>query len=378
VKRTKKILLFSRDPGGANTIIPLVEPLKERRYSVKLYGKDVALNKYKEYGLKGIDINNIIPTINPEGVLKFIENENPDFVITGTSADDYTEKYIWNATEKLNIFSFAILDQWLNYGIRFSKYSVSEYDSYDKDKTYPFLPTKILVLDQYAKNQMIQEGFNSERIIITGNPYFQRLLQRKNEYIDDNIIRKNFGISKNDILITYVSEPICDTYAGNEKYWGYTEKTIFNAVLQSVIMLSKEIDKNIFLIIKLHPKENIKSYSTITESINSKIKILVTNTTESWNLVLASDLICGMTSILLIESVILSKPVVSIQIGLNKEDPFILSKRGILKTIFDRETLIDIFKSILIYKKNLTYTFEVITNPVERVIVNMEKLLCRN
>lgn len=38
----KKILLFSRDPGGANTIVPLVSELS-KKYSVMLFGKDKAL-----------------------------------------------------------------------------------------------------------------------------------------------------------------------------------------------------------------------------------------------------------------------------------------------------------------------------------------------
>ena len=52
----KKILLFSRDPGGANTIIPLHHPLVAQGYDVVLWGKDVALSRYKEAGLPVKDI----------------------------------------------------------------------------------------------------------------------------------------------------------------------------------------------------------------------------------------------------------------------------------------------------------------------------------
>lgn len=131
----KKILLFSRDPGGSNTIIPLVEPLQKRGYEVRLFGKDFALEKYKSSGISGLDIMDYVPSFELDFIQKFINKEKPDFIITGTSADDFTEKYIWKSAGKLNIPLLAIMDQWVNYGVRFSNYGVSQLDDYNKDKT---------------------------------------------------------------------------------------------------------------------------------------------------------------------------------------------------------------------------------------------------
>src|SRR5574344_2059702 len=127
----KKILLFSRDPGGANAIISLVDKLKQS-YEVILYGKDSAIHKYEENHLQYIDLSTEIENISLGNLEDFVDRIKPDLIITGTSADDMTEKYLWKVCEKKGIISFAILDQWINYGIRFSKYSVSEIDLYQK------------------------------------------------------------------------------------------------------------------------------------------------------------------------------------------------------------------------------------------------------
>ncbi|MEO6923277.1 MAG: hypothetical protein ABI142_05580, partial [Bryocella sp.] len=92
-----RVLIVSRDPGGANTVIPLVKPLLAKGHEVVLYGKDVALAKYQQAGLKGLDISAILPgAVTEEALRGFLVGLDPDVVITGTSADDFTEKYLWN------------------------------------------------------------------------------------------------------------------------------------------------------------------------------------------------------------------------------------------------------------------------------------------
>lgn len=121
------------------------------------------MSKYNQYGLKGINIREKLRYISQEEVYKFLLKESPDFLITGTSADDFIEKYLWKAAEKLNIKSFAILDQWVNYGVRFSNFSVDGLEKYNKIKKHPYVPYRILVMDEYAKTQMVLEGISEKR-----------------------------------------------------------------------------------------------------------------------------------------------------------------------------------------------------------------------
>ena len=122
----KKYLLFARDPGGVNVVAPLVSELTLMGQEVSLYGKDFALSRFKNYQLDPINIIDEINKISVEGLTSFLKKKSPDVVITGTGADDMTEKLIWKSCKDLRINSYAVLDQWVNYGIRFSRWGVDE------------------------------------------------------------------------------------------------------------------------------------------------------------------------------------------------------------------------------------------------------------
>lgn len=108
-----KILLFARDPGGANTIMPLIRPLKAQNYEVLLCGKDIAIKKFESRNLECIDFDNILNEVTKENIEKFVELINPDLVITATSAEDKTEKTIWSICKKRYSFvcNFRSMDQ---------------------------------------------------------------------------------------------------------------------------------------------------------------------------------------------------------------------------------------------------------------------------
>lgn len=378
---SKKILLFSRDPGGANTIFPLVETLKEKKYDVKLYGKDVALSKYKQHGIEGINVLNKVNSITMDEIINFLIKESPDFIITGTSANDFTEKYIWKAAEKLKIPNFAILDQWVNYGIRFSQFNVSELEKYNKKKEQPYLPTKILVMDEYAKNQIIKEGIDRNKIVVAGQPYFDYLIDKCNKISNDDIkkCRQDFQCDDNEFLITYASEPISKVYkeSDNSKhYWGYTEKTILKDIIHVIKNIKKDTKKNIKIIIRPHPKEEEDNYLDIIKNIKYEgISIIVDKKYNPYILMKASNLIIGMSSMFLIESVVLRNPIISVQIGLKRQNPFILEHKKIIKSILQRKELEKKLREFIICNKLDISFLDLEYGSVNNVIKYMEEVL---
>lgn len=342
---TIKVLLFSHDPGGANTIIPLVAPLASKGYEVLLYGKGSALLKYKQAKLPQNEMT--------ETVEDFLKKNNPNFVITGTSANDMSEKLIWKECQRKGIPCFAILDQWLNYGIRFSNYGLDEISKYLSDKVHPHLPTKIIVMDEFAKQEAIAEGLPLEKISVCGQPYFESVFNFKPQ-----LTKEDLGFDENDFIITFASEPITKVYKENSNILGYTEKSILQEVTNALETLTTPYT----FVVKLHPKEDIADFKNCNFKLDT--------TTPPQELIYHSNLVIGMSSMFLIEAALMNKPVLSVQIGLKTEDQFILSKRGMLKTILDPKKL----KEELQYK-NLNCHLEVIKNPVERIIKLMEEVL---
>src|SRR5574344_942831 len=145
-----KIMFYAHDPGGSYAISPLIMPLKGK-HEVFVFGNDSGLKILNEA---------------QEFEWSLIKTINPDLIITGTSANDFTEKYIWKEAKRLGIKTIAILDHWCNYGIRFSKYGLINIDKFNKHCDY--LPNYIIVMDNFAKQEMIKDGVPAEIIYPLG------------------------------------------------------------------------------------------------------------------------------------------------------------------------------------------------------------------
>ncbi|WP_130472751.1 hypothetical protein [Candidatus Magnetaquicoccus inordinatus] len=364
----KTILLFARDPGGANAIAPLVVPLRNRGFSVSLFGKDVALKTFDEAGLVAQDILRVISPITPESVMGLLHDNQPDFLFTGTSADDMAEKYLWQAARELGIPSFAILDQWINYGLRFSRHGVSELAAFHAHPILEFLPDKICVMDDFAKQEAIQEGLEADRIIVTGQPYFETVLKRAQSLIPS--FRRIHAVSGNTLLLVFASEPITTTYHETESgphFWGYTELSILRSVLTALSQLP-DLD-TLCLVIRPHPKEGRAHFDSLLNDISPSFRVLVDSTSPSLDLICSSDLVIGMSSMFLLEASLVGQRILSVQIGLHRPDPFVLSRMGVTKSVTLEHDLFEKLTHTLKKPPNISYTF--IHNPVERVINEM-------
>ena len=336
--KIKSILMFARDPGGANVVAILAQYLAAHNFTVYLYGKDYALEKYSNYGLEGIDILDEVSTTSELEIEKWLKRINPDLIITGTSANDRTEKLIWHVSKKLKYKTIAILDQWINYGLRFSDYGVEDYELYQSDKCFKYLPDSIYVMDNFAKEMMVLEGVPKTIIKVVGNPYFDYIFEK---YKADSKAQK---IKRDVVKILYISEPITETYMKNKKTspLGYDELGIFRTLYHVLERICKIKKIEIELKIRVHPKGNPNKYYSLIELENLKNKsILIEVDTEKdgFKSMQNNHIICGMSSIFLIEAAILKKPILSIQTGLKTTNPFVLDQQKVISSVFEVEEI---------------------------------------
>lgn len=340
------ILLFSRDPGGANTLIPLISPFKKKSYRVLLYGKDRALDQYKKFGFSGKIFSN-------KDIKAFLKKLHPDIIITGTSGTDMTEKNIWVEARKLNIPTFAILDQWMNIEKRFS---------------VRFIPDTIFVMDELVKNDLIKRDIKKPQIIVSGQPYFEFILKHKS-----HIYKKK---SVNNFIITFVSEPLLAVYNDD---LGYTEYSILKYLLDTLYTIAKFCPKHIKLVIKLHPNDEDEKYSSVMDKMYSTtMKIVVDHASNSWDCIKQSDLVCGMTSMVLLESVLLGVPILSVQIGLKTKSPFILDRLGITKSVQNQDSLREFLESAIRENRMPVFHFHPKINAIQMILSTIEKQVWRN
>lgn len=376
----KKILLFARDPGAANVVVPLAEKLEKRGYEVKLFGKDAALSQYIRMGRVGTDISLSVPRIDMEECLKFLASEAPAFLITGTGSDDFSEKYLWKAAENLSIPSFAILDHWFNYGVRFSPYRLVDLTDYERDRRHPFLPSKILVMDDSVRADMARDGFDTDRLAVVGQPYFEYFREQAKHIgtVEMKLYRERMPLAPDEKLIAFFSENITEPEKGDDLsryYWGYTERSVFCELLAVLKNIVSRAGQKVCVVVKPHPNETIDAFSSLIEEPASSVRVLIDREVSPTLLSKAANLVCGMSSMVLVEAAILGLPVMSIQIGLSREDPFILSKRGITRSILSRDLLQERLEDFFAGRRMETVTFEMPEGATERIICLMEEFL---
>ncbi len=191
-----KILFFANDPGGANAIAPLI-PALESKHTVFVYGKGAALKILPNVQILSPYMESFSKTI-PKYLEKLLFSIQPDLLITGTSGSDFTERYLWQLSQKMHIKSIAILDHWVNYGVLFSKWATVDRDKFTKQ--CDFLPSYIIVMDDFAKEEMVADGVPPDIILPLGNPHFEKIMKTAQPNYD----RKN----SDKTHITFASEPL--------------------------------------------------------------------------------------------------------------------------------------------------------------------------
>ena len=177
--------------------------------------------------------------------------------------------------------------------------------------TVPLTPfpnpfTKYAIWGGTHKQAFVQKGINSERIIRTGSPRFDKYIQINNNPQLKSKIKKlvfedfHIGINKK---IVFLSPPL-SFFFNFGAYPSEIEK-IITCILKGIKNLS-----NIYLIIKLHPMdESLDLYNELIEEfgINNASAVRHYN---SFNLLVSCDCLITKYSTIGLEAMILGKPVI--------------------------------------------------------------------
>jgi hypothetical protein len=271
--KAAKAMFFAHDPGGANAILPLIHEF----HNSLVFGKGPALE--------------ILPDVRqlPETALK---NYRPDFLITGTSCNDFTERHLWKEARDLRIKSMAILDSWINYGVRFSKYGTENLHLFDKKCEY--LPNYVCVMDEVAKKDMINDGIPEDIILAFGNPYFESLSLKAIE-LENMTLNDNYRKRLNKYIITFASQPFDDIFRKESEI----------QVLEDLIKITND-RTDITIRIRKHPKESLDKFEKYVNG-----KIILDNNASSFLSIVSSDIIVSVNSMVLIEAMFFHKKIIS-------------------------------------------------------------------
>lgn len=338
-----KILFFARDPAGANVVIPLIKKtMGYDEYSIEVYAKDFAVERIEKENIVVTDLGDVIKNITEQEVFSFLKMVSPDIVITGTSLNDYTERYIWKSSQMLGIYSCCIIDQWINLGIRFSRYDYSTEELYKDDHTHHYLPSAIFVIDDIAKKMIEDDGVSGDIVKPLGSPHFDVISEKyliAKQTLDYN------GKDSQRIRIVFASEPMSVDYGD---YWGLSEETSFELLMETVDEISDELGVCCDIIIRPHPREKVDKWDyALKRNISDKLCVALDNVSDSFQLMASANIVCGMSSMFLIEAIVCGIPTISIMKGLKQENPFIFDKMGIMKSAMSKAELYKKLKGVI-------------------------------
>jgi UDP-N-acetylglucosamine 2-epimerase len=188
-------------------------------------------------------------------------------------------------------------------------------------------------------------------------------------------LRKRLGVAEEVFLVTFVSEPLSSDYGDDGAFWGFTEKTIFSSFLATLERCVERSTKGIHLVVKQHPREVSGNLDDLLERELGSFTVTIDRSSDPMELIHASDLVCGMSSMMLIEAAIIGKPVLSMMMGLKRENPFVLDRRGIIRSARTDEEVEKLLYRALLGEPEGLGKFEVIQNPVKAIIGEMERML---
>lgn len=347
----KKIAIFSGDPAGGKILSYLAKEI-EKKYKIYSFATGSSIEIFKKRKVK---FKKLIDNISIKKIKQKIKKIKPQLVITGAGTYNMIEHNSRLASNELKLQTISINDYWFEYGSRFKRTIFN--------KTIYSIPDWIFTMDNYSKYKIkfeLKKKLKKTKFFITGfanldiiNKKNKNLLNIKKKikivFFSDAIIVKNKNLKS--------TEGICIDKNG-KSIFGYFPHTIIEKIFLSLLKFNKKYKIKIIFLIKPHPREDETKIKALIKKyqFNSSIKIMIINKKkDSIEVMKRGNVIMGMASVALLESSLLKKPTISVQIGLKKnmEDPCISNKFGWSVPVYDEKKLDQLVKKIVFNRKPL-------------------------
>jgi len=211
-------------------------------------------------------------------------NEKPDLIISYGG---------------LNVIGKALTINTKKYGI---KNLIIQHGFLD-DGSYisPLIAQKIAVLGKQTKEIFVRRGMEEKQIIITGQPRFDEIINKK---FSKEEFYKKFNIPKDKKLLVYTSQ-------------SFPEK--LNKKIITIIYNACKNLKDYFLFVKLHQDDKIEFYKKIIEK--SKIEnIRISKNVELYHTISSADIGITVSSTTGLETLLFDKPLIVLKMPSDRSD----------------------------------------------------------
>lgn len=275
-----RTLIFARDAGAANALTPIA---LSGPASVVASGHARAI--FSREGVRHLAITDG----EQERPATIVRDERPEAVLTGTSLEVARDHAWWSAAAELGIPSMGVVDHWSQFAERFSIEA-----SFDR------MPDLVAVMDERARQQMLQLGCPEDSVVVTGHPAFDRLFVAG--VVGRASTRSRWAFAKGESALVFALEPLARDYGPRA---AFDESDVFEIVWQATEGLPFTV------VVRPHPTQRKSDVEPLTA--RSKVRTIVETDLGARAVIAGADAVVGMGSMFLIEAAIAGLPVLSIQ-----------------------------------------------------------------
>lgn len=296
------ILLFAEDPGGANVLAPLAPALNEMNIAATLcadkkvesYLSDRHIDFLPLKGDAGTNLDALAPRLLVTGTSERPESSSLDFI---------------DAAGRRGITSLAAIDMITNADRRFRGLS---------EDPLTHIADYVAVPDDATAAAYAELGVADARIIVCGHPHYDVVRARRADF--ERSDRKSYRASllpnaaEDEMVVVLLAEGIDRLNpAASRKSADYTlhgdgtsdDRTTI--VLQEVLDGFDALETRPYTVLRLHPGNGPDDYAPLHHRIDH-----ISRGGDPLPLIWCTDLVIGMTTMLLVEAHLLGRPTLSV------------------------------------------------------------------
>ena len=298
------VLIFVEDAGAANYVSPLPEALQNQGLTVRLLATGAASAQLE---VLGVQFQFLPLEISAERV---VSQYRPRLILVGTSENlDTLGLELVVRGKACRIPTVGVVDGAANAGFRFRGRGNS---------ALTYAPDWLFVPDEGVYSNYGELKFPRSQIKVCGHPHYDRVVRERARFsaVGRDFLRREMFPSASPerpilLFATELSDGLDPTqFVRSESYTlagRGTSEMRTEIVLEEVLDAAKEMSPRPYLVLRLHPNEDAEAYRMYSDEIDT-----FSEGGSSLEAIFASDLVIGMTSILLIEAILLYKTTISI------------------------------------------------------------------
>ncbi len=336
------ILLFVEDPSAADYAALLLPEFIRQGWVAQLYASAVACGWLHS---RGVVFNECAAGTD---ALTLLHETNPRCVLVGTAANPQTlGLHLIDAARIARIPSVAFIDAFIGAKNRFR-------GVVGCDDALAHAPDWLLVPDRMTCDAFVGLGYPQQRITVCGHPQYDetRALAKQWEEAGGpaSFRRRLFpDVTSGRRILTFVSEPPSfygrlPLYPSNE--YGFTGRGVHKErtkiILEEVLDAISVLAERPYVVFREHPRDRIDEYAEYKTEID-----LFSRRGLPLELVYATDLTVGMTSMLLLEAALLGRPSLAVLVHVTEIDWLPNVRNGVTPYVLNRQDLRKILPDLL-------------------------------